>query len=73
MLESLETIRLHDALLDRGDPEGPIEADWPEADFIIGNPDFSCAISNSVVDDEVIGMRTRQGGTDALFHLMCRE
>jgi type II restriction/modification system DNA methylase subunit YeeA len=40
VLEPLETIRLQDALLDRSDPERPKEAEWPAADFIIGNPPF---------------------------------
>jgi type II restriction/modification system DNA methylase subunit YeeA len=40
ILEPLETIRLQDALLDRSDPEHVKEADWPEADVIIGNPPF---------------------------------
>jgi type II restriction/modification system DNA methylase subunit YeeA len=40
ILKPLETIRLQDALLDRTDPDNPEEAEWPEADFIIGNPPF---------------------------------
>lgn len=40
ILEPLETIRLQDALLDLSDPAHPKEAEWPEADFIIGNPPF---------------------------------
>jgi type II restriction/modification system DNA methylase subunit YeeA len=40
VLEPLETIRLQDALLDLSNPEHPKEAQWPEADFIIGNPPF---------------------------------
>jgi len=40
VLEPLETIRLQDALLDRSDPERPREAEWPAADYIIGNPPF---------------------------------
>ena len=31
---------LQDALLDRTDPDHPKEAEWPEADYIIGNPPF---------------------------------
>ena len=31
---------LQDALLDRSDPEHPKEAEWPAADYIIGNPPF---------------------------------
>jgi type II restriction/modification system DNA methylase subunit YeeA len=40
VLEPLETIRLQDALLDRSDPKHPEEADWPKADFIVGNPPY---------------------------------
>ncbi|MBX6723971.1 MAG: class I SAM-dependent DNA methyltransferase [Dactylosporangium sp.] len=40
VLEPLETIRLQDALLDLSDPDNPKEAEWPAADFIIGNPPF---------------------------------
>ena len=40
ILESLDAIRLQDALLDRSDPEQPREAAWPAADVIIGNPPF---------------------------------
>ncbi len=40
VLDPLDTIRLQDALLDRSDPDHPKEAEWPEADFIIGNPPF---------------------------------
>ncbi len=40
ILKPLETIRLQDALLDRSEPGNPKEAEWPAADFIIGNPPF---------------------------------
>ncbi len=40
VLDSLESITLQDALLDRSDPDNPREATWPAADFIIGNPPF---------------------------------
>jgi type II restriction/modification system DNA methylase subunit YeeA len=40
VLSPLETIRLQDALLDLRDPAHPKEAEWPAADFIIGNPPF---------------------------------
>ncbi len=40
VLGSMETIKLQDALLDRSDPDNPKEAEWPAADFIIGNPPF---------------------------------
>jgi type II restriction/modification system DNA methylase subunit YeeA len=40
ILDPLETIRLQDALLDCSDPAHPKQAEWPDADFIIGNPPF---------------------------------
>jgi type II restriction/modification system DNA methylase subunit YeeA len=40
ILKPLDTIRLQDALLDLSDPDLPKEAEWPKADFIIGNPPF---------------------------------
>lgn len=40
VLDTLDTIQLQDALLDRTDPQHPREAQWPGADFIVGNPPF---------------------------------
>jgi len=40
VLEPIETIQLKDAILDLTDPENPKEPDWPEADYIVGNPPF---------------------------------
>ncbi|MEX2169487.1 MAG: DNA methyltransferase [Pirellulales bacterium] len=40
VLEPIETIQLMDAILDLSDPEHPKEPEWPEADFIVGNPPF---------------------------------
>jgi type II restriction/modification system DNA methylase subunit YeeA len=40
VLEPIENIRLMDAILDLSDPEQPAEPDWPEAEFIVGNPPF---------------------------------
>ncbi|MFM9106174.1 MAG: class I SAM-dependent DNA methyltransferase, partial [Chloroflexota bacterium] len=40
ILEPLETIRLQDALLAHDDAGRPIPADWPAAEFIVGNPPF---------------------------------
>ncbi len=39
ILKPIETIHQHDAIVDLSD-EQPQEADWPDADFIIGNPPF---------------------------------
>ena len=40
VLDELETIRLQDSLLDRSNPDHVKEAEWPQADYIIGNPPF---------------------------------
>jgi hypothetical protein len=40
ILKPLENIETRDALIDWSDPEQPREADWPDADVIIGNPPF---------------------------------
>jgi hypothetical protein len=40
ILQPLDTIECKDAILDLTHPEFPAEPDWPEADFIIGNPPF---------------------------------
>ena len=40
ILKSLHHIETRDALLDLSDPAHPREAEWPEAEFIVGNPPF---------------------------------
>jgi len=40
ILEPLQTIECRDAILDLSDPDSPKPAEWPDADFIIGNPPF---------------------------------
>ncbi len=40
ILSPLHHIETRDALLDRSDPAHPREADWPAAEFIVGNPPF---------------------------------
>jgi type II restriction/modification system DNA methylase subunit YeeA len=40
ILQPLDAIREQDALLDRSDPDHPREAEWPDADVVIGNPPF---------------------------------
>ncbi len=38
VLTPIETVRQMDAILDLSDPERPKEPEWPEAEFIVGNP-----------------------------------
>ena len=40
VLSPIESIRCMDAILDLSDPEHPKEPEWPEAEFIVGNPPF---------------------------------
>ena len=40
ILTPMNTIRQTDAILAHGDTANPRETDWPEAEFIIGNPPF---------------------------------
>jgi len=40
VLSALESIATMDALLDLSDPTNPREAEWPAAEFIVGNPPF---------------------------------
>jgi type II restriction/modification system DNA methylase subunit YeeA len=40
VLAPIESIRCMDAILDLSDPEHPKEPEWPEAEFIVGNPPF---------------------------------
>ena len=40
ILTPLVTIQQTDAILDLSDPENPREPEWPDAEFIIGNPPF---------------------------------
>ena len=40
ILEPIQTIEQRDAILDLSDPDNPKPAEWPEAEFIIGNPPF---------------------------------
>jgi hypothetical protein len=40
VLQPLDNIREQDALLDLSDPSHPREAEWPEADVVVGNPPF---------------------------------
>jgi len=41
VLEPIESIERRDAIIDLTDPEHPKEPDWPDAEFIVDNPDLS--------------------------------
>jgi type II restriction/modification system DNA methylase subunit YeeA len=40
VLDPMENIENRDAVLDLSDPANPKEPDWPDAEFIVGNPPF---------------------------------
>ena len=40
VLRSTDNIRCGDAVIDLSDPVQPQEPEWPEVDFIVGNPPF---------------------------------
>lgn len=40
VLQPMDSIRWQDAVLNRSDPENVRETDWPDAEFVVGNPPF---------------------------------
>jgi hypothetical protein len=40
VLDPVDGVRLMDAILDHADPQHPREPEWPDAEFIVGNPPF---------------------------------
>jgi type II restriction/modification system DNA methylase subunit YeeA len=40
ILRRMDTFECKDAVLDLSDPKQPTEPDWPEVEFIVGNPPF---------------------------------
>ena len=59
-LEPIESIKLMDAIVDLSDPDNPKEPEWPEADFIVGNPPFlgDKLMRGELGDDYVDALRT---------------
>jgi type II restriction/modification system DNA methylase subunit YeeA len=61
VLDTMDNIRNTDAILDLSDPASPTVPDWPEAEFIVGNPPFlGDKLLRSNLDDEYV---------DSLFSL----
>jgi len=58
VLQPLDNIREQDALLDLTDPSHPREAEWPDADVVVGNPPFLGAklLRTSLGDEYVENM-----------------
>ena len=61
ILTSLDGIRRMDAILDYDDEGNPIEPEWPDADFIVGNPPFR--------GSQLLRSSLGNSDTDALFSL----
>ena len=72
VLDTFESIRETDAVLDRSDPANPREPDWPEAEFVVGNPPFLGGkllrrkLGGDYVDDLFAAYRGRLAGTSDL-------
>ena len=64
VLTPIDTIRRMDAILDLSDPEHPKEPDWPEAEFIVGNPPFlgDKKMRGELGDEYVEKLRCLYGG-----------
>jgi type II restriction/modification system DNA methylase subunit YeeA len=55
ILPPLDVIENRDAILDRSDPTHPVEPDWPDATFIVGNPPFlGRKLLRSYLDDSYV-------------------
>ncbi len=59
ILQALHNFEKKDAILDLTDAENPAEPDWPDADFIVGNPPFlgDKKMRNELGDDYVSKLR----------------
>jgi hypothetical protein len=40
ILQRMTNFQCKDSIVDLSDPDSPVEPDWPEAEFIVGNPPF---------------------------------
>ena len=74
ILTSLDTIRQTDAILDLSDPDNPREPEWPEAEFIVGNPPFlGGKLLRSQLGDEYVNTLFKEydGRVPAEADLVC--
>ena len=70
----LDTIRQANAILDLTDPKNPKEPEWPEAEFIVGNPPFlGGKLLRTGLGDEFVGALFKQydGNVPAEADLVC--
>ena len=61
ILGTMENIRRADAILDLSDPDHPTEPDWPDAEFVVGNPPF--------LGGKMLRANLGDGYVDALFRV----
>ena len=59
VLTPLDTIRQTDAILDATNPDHPLEAEWPTAEFVVGNPPF--------LGGKLLRTELGDGSVEALF------
>ena len=74
ILETMDSIRLGDAILDLSDPDNPTETEWPAAEFIIGNPPFlGGKLLRSELRDEYVDalFRVYRGSVSAEADIVC--
>ena len=74
VLAPIESIRCTDAILDLSDREHPKEPEWPEAEFIVGNPPFlgGNKIRQGLGDDYVARLfRLYEGRVPGFADLCC--
>jgi type II restriction/modification system DNA methylase subunit YeeA len=61
VLDPMESIQNRDAILDLSDPAHPTEPDWPDAEFVVGNPPF--------LGGKMLRTNLGDGYVDALFRV----
>ena len=67
VLGALDNIELRDAILARDDEGNPVPAEWPEAEFVVGNPPFlgGKLMRDGLGDDYVVAVFTAWNGVVA--------
>ena len=73
ILRSTDNIQCRDAILDLSDPLQAREADWPQAEFIVGNPPFlgGNKIRQELGDEYVTTLFSRYDGRVPAFADLC--
>ena len=73
ILDKLQCIENRDAILDLSDKANPKAAEWPEADFIVGNPPFlgGNKIRKGLGDSYVDALFKAYKGTISAFSDLC--